>query len=241
MLLFEELSMNAWPALQTMVYDGWILRFANGYTKRANSVLPLYDYQLPLNEKIDYCEEIYHRQGLPTVFKLTPSGSLIDEVLEQRGYRRVDETAIRVVSLDGWKAVENDVTVETHFNRKWVTSNFALSHITDERTLATAGQMLQNLRNKAIYVNKVVDGKVVSSGLGVMERGYVGLFDIIVEEACRQRGFGREIVTSLLNEASKSNSHHAYLQVVAGNKPAEHLYDTLGFREVYKYWYRVKG
>ena len=34
----EELAMNAWPAIQTYLYDGWIVRFANGYTKRANSV-----------------------------------------------------------------------------------------------------------------------------------------------------------------------------------------------------------
>jgi hypothetical protein len=30
---FEELLLNMWPALQTKLYDGWILRFANGYTK----------------------------------------------------------------------------------------------------------------------------------------------------------------------------------------------------------------
>jgi hypothetical protein len=28
-LKIEELSLSAWPALQTEVYDGWILRFAD--------------------------------------------------------------------------------------------------------------------------------------------------------------------------------------------------------------------
>ena len=36
----EEVAMNAWPALQQMLFDGWIVRFAQGYTKRANSVHP---------------------------------------------------------------------------------------------------------------------------------------------------------------------------------------------------------
>ncbi len=70
-LALEELSMNAWPALKTHLYDGWVLRFANGYTKRANSVHPIYSSTLPVGEKITFCEGLYGREGLPTVFKLT--------------------------------------------------------------------------------------------------------------------------------------------------------------------------
>ena len=35
---YEELSLNSHPAIQTNYYDGWLLRFGNGYTARANSV-----------------------------------------------------------------------------------------------------------------------------------------------------------------------------------------------------------
>ena len=69
----EEASMNAWPALQTKVYDGWILRFTNGYTRRANSVNPLYPSKIDLKRKIEYCQRLYEQKNLPTIFKITES------------------------------------------------------------------------------------------------------------------------------------------------------------------------
>jgi N-acetylglutamate synthase len=68
---WEELSLDAWLALQTKLYDGWILRFSNGYTKRSNSINPIYHSSLPLQEKIAKCEYEYQKQNLSVVFKLT--------------------------------------------------------------------------------------------------------------------------------------------------------------------------
>jgi N-acetylglutamate synthase len=36
----EELALNAWPSLQPLLLDGSVVRFANGYTRRANSMNP---------------------------------------------------------------------------------------------------------------------------------------------------------------------------------------------------------
>ena len=49
-LLYEELSLNALPALQTQFYDGWVFRYTSGYgyTNRANSVNLLYPSMLDL-------------------------------------------------------------------------------------------------------------------------------------------------------------------------------------------------
>jgi ribosomal protein S18 acetylase RimI-like enzyme len=84
----EELSLNAWPALQTILVDGWVLRFAGGYTRRANSVNPLYPSQDDLAGKVARCERLYRDRGLPVVFKLTAESCPpeLDACLAERGY-----------------------------------------------------------------------------------------------------------------------------------------------------------
>lgn len=91
----EETSLRAWPSVETEEYDGWILRFAEGYTKRtkrANSVNPLYGSAIDLFEKIAYCEK-YADHGLPAVFKLTLESTSqgLENVLAEQGYDRLDE------------------------------------------------------------------------------------------------------------------------------------------------------
>jgi GNAT superfamily N-acetyltransferase len=43
----------------------------------------------------------------------------------------------------------------------------------------------------------------------------------------------------MLGWAQENGARHAYLGVVELNSPARRLYDKLGFREAYRYWYRV--
>ena len=69
--LYEELSFNSHPSLQTLYYDGWILRFSKGYTNRANSVNMIYPCTIDLQTKIAVCEEQYFSQHQSCVFKVT--------------------------------------------------------------------------------------------------------------------------------------------------------------------------
>ena len=85
----EELALNAWPALQTLLLDGWVVRFANGYTRRANSVNPLYASEQDTDAKLRACEQFYRDRGLKVVFKMTaasqPDG--LDALLAARATR----------------------------------------------------------------------------------------------------------------------------------------------------------
>ena len=94
--------------------------------------------------------------------------------------------------------------------------------------------------SEVVCVTKLVNDKVIGCGFGVIERDHMGIFDIIIDKSYRNNGYGKDIMNSILNTAAKKGVKMAYLQVVVGNVPAEKLYESLGFQEEYKYWYRVK-
>lgn len=241
---FEELSLNAWPARQTKLYDGWILRFANGYTKRSNSINPLYHSTLPLEEKIENCENEYQRQGLPVVFKLTdvscPQG--IDNELERRNYLRLDETSVRVLEMSHYRYRKPEgILIDNQFNDGWINDFFSCSSSENESEQKTAKEILQNILGEVIAVRKKINGQTVGCGYGAIERDYIGIFDIIVAKEYRGKGFGRDIMDGILSAALEKRVKKGFLSVVAGNVPAENLYQKLGFKEIYRYWYRKKN
>ncbi|MBI5033401.1 MAG: GNAT family N-acetyltransferase [Chloroflexi bacterium] len=112
----EEISLNALPALQTMHLDGWVLRFANGYTKRANSINPIYDGADNVEEKIRFCEEIYRRKHLPVVFKMTKTAQPenLDSILADKGYEINSPTSVQIAELGN---VDSSLLSTCHFER----------------------------------------------------------------------------------------------------------------------------
>ena len=87
---------------------------------------------------------------------------------------------------------------------------------------------------------KAKNGEIIATGLGILDRDYIGIYAIHVREDYRRRGYARQICTGLLNEGKKRGASHAYLQVVKNNASAEKLYSSLGFQYSYTYWFRVQ-
>ena len=238
----EELSLGAWPAFEEQVYDGWILRFAEGYTKRANSVNPLYPSTISLDKKIAHCEIVYSQKGLPPVFKLTGESSppVLDRALAERGYGKLDETSVRTVSLGNGYPAGHDIDYYSRVCDEWVMSFARCSGIGEANTVETLTRILGLIQEETIFAYIKRQDRIAACGLGVLDRGYLGCFDIVVDTAYRGMGYGRRIMDGLLAQGAKRGAATAYLQVVMGNLPAEELYDSLGFQEMYRYWYRKK-
>jgi ribosomal protein S18 acetylase RimI-like enzyme len=236
----EEISLSALPALQTVYCDGWVLRFAGGHTRRANSVNPLYPSTLDIGEKIAYCEALYHAQGLPAVFKLTDAVNPpdLDAILAERGYQKSPPTSVQTMRLNG-TPIERPATIDTLRSGDWLDAYARMNDVPLHRR-DVLGRMLDGLITPSGYAAVEVNGEIAAVGLGVLTQDYVGLFDIVTAAQVRRQGLGRRIVASLLKWGQDNGARHAYLQVVADNIPAVGLYRSLGFSEAYPYWYREK-
>jgi ribosomal protein S18 acetylase RimI-like enzyme len=243
--ILEERAMNAWPALQVVLYDGWALRFADGYTRRANAVHPLYSSSEDIEEKIHRCEHFYRRRGLDTIFKMTsdsfPAG--LDDLLEQKGYEVEAPTSVQTLDLSNVEIVSRTANLEVELTEAWLANQCLLgahsSSIAEEQQLIHK-QILQNIIPPTCFASIDEDGEVVACGLGVLEGELLGIFDVATAEAHRRHGHGRQLMLNLLWWGKRNGARTAYLQVMLNNPPALSLYEKLGFREVYQYWYRVR-
>jgi len=237
----EEASLNAWPALQHMLFDGWLLRFAKGYTKRANSVNPLFSSSLNPEEKIELCERFYAEKAQPTIFRLTPFASPadLDHILARRRYRRIDLTHVQHRDLRGW-AIPPEPSVQLRHATvdNWL-DTFCWLSAAPRAQHHTHQEILHAIPAKRLLAVLTDSDTIVACGLGVLEHGYFGLFDLVTDPAQRNKGYGAKLVLSMLRWAQENGATDAYLQVMHNNAPARHLYAKLGFHEVYEYWYRV--
>src|ERR1700749_5149612 len=89
----EEACLNAWPALKEVFYDGWLIRLANGATRRTNSVNGIGAGNRALDDKISYCEPVYRAHSQPSYFRiLSTAAPDLDQALATRVYTKEDET-----------------------------------------------------------------------------------------------------------------------------------------------------
>jgi ribosomal protein S18 acetylase RimI-like enzyme len=238
----EELTLNAWPSLQTIYDDGWVLRFADGYTRRANSVQVLYPPSGDLEAHIRRCEDHYRACHLPSIFKMTPLSlpKELDGTLARHRYREEAVTSVQIASLDQLEQPEKATLALTpDLTDDWLNAFVRLRDV-KVRDVDTMRWMIGGIAPAKCCAVLYRDQIPAAVGLAVAERGYVGLYDITVHPDMRSQGLGRQLVLYLLHWGKANGAAHAYLQVILDNLPAMRLYEKLGFREVYQYWYRVK-
>jgi len=99
--------------------------------------------------------------------------------------------------------------------------------------------LLARIGTDAGFALASIDGRPAATGLGVCDRGWLGVFAMATLPELRGRGAATGLLDALRSWALSRGATRAYLQVERDNGPALALYRRDGFREVYGYHYRV--
>lgn len=85
-------------------------------------------------------------------------------------------------------------------------------------------------RPEYIFLAEEEQGRLIGYGILLLNYDEGDILKIAVGEAYRGRGYGRALAEDLMDEGRRQGFCAFTLEVRAGNAPAIHLYESLGFR-----------
>ncbi|MFD0055184.1 GNAT family N-acetyltransferase [Streptomyces sp. NPDC127168] len=234
---YEELARiaaRAWPPVESEWLGEWQLRAAAGFTRRANSVLPLGDPGLPLDDALSAVRRWYGARGLPAYVQTATGAEGTQErlcaELEHRGW-------VREVSAEVWTGALAPVADLTEG------AGVVLSRDADEAWLARyqrKGVSEVALRvlggGPSVWFATVPGGDAPAAiGRCVVDGRWASFAAVEVDPAQRRRGLATAVMAALAKRALDEGASAAWLQVETENAGARALYAGMGFSAHHAY------
>jgi ribosomal protein S18 acetylase RimI-like enzyme len=246
----ERTAAAHWRGTEEQWLGGWLLRAAEGFTGRANSVLPLGDPGLPLDAALVTVAGWYRARGLPpmivipTALDTAPAAETLDNHLSQRSWTSRPGPAFVMVAdlpLPGLDQVSDPlptalaVQVTSEPGDAWA----AMYHYRGQEHLPPVAREVLTSAEAQSFVSLRAAGELLAIARLSVAGGWAGLTAVEVSPAHRRRGLGTAITAAACQEASRRGLTRVFLQVEVTNAPARALYERLGFRYSHRYHYRV--
>lgn len=236
----EQATANAWPSLGEILFGRWLLRFAPGVSRRANSVNPLVPSAAGDGALIAACEGHYRRRGLPPIFRvLSCLDPRLDAQLAERGYGAEGETCTLYGALAAvGSAPDGAVRLSARPTPEWCAAMARLQRH-GRAQAGTYRRIVARIAIPAVFAALDLDGEPAALAYGAVHDGLLVYESVVTDLARRRRGYARRLLRAIAHWAEQEGARGACLQVQADNAPALALYDRLGLRtELYRYHYR---
>ena len=229
-----------WRGTEEEWLGGWLLRAAEGFTGRANSVLPLGDPGLPFDDALAAVTEWYRSRGLPPMISVPmplAQTSELDEHLARRSWPvRPGPAIVMTADLADVPAPPDvELCVTDGPDAEWLRAHRyrGQSDLPPVRM-----KVLMSARSQA-FVSVREDGKAIAVGRLSVSDGWAGITSVEVDTAYRRRGLGTAITLGICAVAVARGAGRVFLQVESGNSPAKSLYERSGFTHSHRYHYRL--
>ena len=232
---WEETCANVFPPFKHLLYDGWLLRFTPGFSKHNNSVWPLYEGMLPLEDKIAFCEQQYAAQGSSCTFRLTdtPGHNPIKEQLTERGYTKQNPNLVMTRPL----LEASEASITTFPLDEWQKIIYRIHPVDDPTVMEWERQVLERLTLPSRFAIVIHHNKASGYGRSVLHGRTLLIEDLWTLPTLRGQGLGTRLINGLLHLGFEDGANTAYLTVNESNAGARRLYERLGFTNQYLYYY----
>ncbi|MFG2775226.1 GNAT family N-acetyltransferase [Streptomyces sp. NPDC048350] len=231
---FEELARTTargWQPVESEALGGWTLRAAGGFTRRANSVLPLGDPGLPLDQALARVRDWYGKRDLPAYVQTATGAEGTQELLcadlERHGWRSEVSAEVRVGGLAPIGDLDADVSrvrlarsVDDAWLRRYNRSGVVGPHVL---SVLSSGP--------SVWFASVPGTEDIPAAIGrcVVDGRWAGFMAVEVDPAQRRQGLATAVMAALARQALGEGASAAWLQVEAENDAARSLYEGMGF------------
>ncbi|WCD88486.1 Ribosomal-protein-alanine acetyltransferase [Streptomyces xanthophaeus] len=233
---FEELTTVAarsWQPLESEPLGDWTLRAAEGFTRRANSVLPLGDPGISLDDALARVTSWYAHRGLPAYVQAATGAAGTQELLcaelERRGWTSEVSAEVRIGALAPVGDVDAPEAAAVRLTRtpdeEWLGRYGKVTDPDLARRMLVAGP--------SVWFAALPGGRAI--GRCVVDGRWAGFAAVTVDPAHRRQGLATAVMAALAARALEEGASAAWLQVETDNAGARALYDGLGFSTHHTY------
>lgn len=240
-LAVEAVAARGLRPAETEEVGGWLFRADAGFTRRANSVLPLGRPGRPLDEALAAAHSWYADRRLPLKLQVpVEARRLLDAELGERGWEPTARTQVFVARVDALRATaaapaRPPVELSPLPDDDW------LALYRDGGGLTEAGRALLTRHDRPAFATIRMDGRAVAVARGAVDDGWLGVMAVEVAPDYRRQGLAHAVMAALWDWAATAhNATRSYLSVLADNIPAVALYEGLGYWVHHEYHYRVE-
>ncbi|WP_033293288.1 GNAT family N-acetyltransferase [Amycolatopsis jejuensis] len=233
----EVVCAKAWSPVVEEPLGEWVLRWADGFTGRANSARAVGDPGIPVPSALDAVCEFAHAHGIPAAVQVL-EGSELEREVATAGWREQVEHAAgyRVSVLTGplpsGPFPDADVLDEPT-PEWWELTEGTAAPSSAQRHVVTAGKVGYGV----VAADRVTAGAV----RGAIVDGWLHVARLAVAPSFRRRGLATTVLHALAAWGRAHGADQWVLQVAVGNAGALALYGALGCSEHHRYRYWGPG
>jgi GNAT superfamily N-acetyltransferase len=238
----ELLASHCWPAREIVNYKGWIIHWNDGVTWRANSVLPnKWDSKISVEDVIDYVIELYREKNTPPAFKISPASQPkdLDDLLEKKGFEKRMVTHVQTAEIEEISCLNPRLPVDLFKVTDESLDTLMYRSEKEKIAIEVRREIIHHIAGDKNIARVLMHGKIAGVGLGVVEGDWLGLFSVRTLPEFQRRGVAWSVNCALAMWGEDLGAKHVFLQVEAENEPALELYESMGFKTMYTYWYRI--